>query len=82
MGFPDKKLHDKDEFTVTPGFASCFKCFETYRYVDLSTTHINSHKCHNLLLLNQTSLDHHLSSKSPSRQTEQCPIPITKTIAK
>jgi hypothetical protein len=82
MGFPAKKLNDKDEFTVIPGFASCFKCFETYRYVNSSTTHINSHKCSNLLPSDQTSLDHHFASKSPAHQTEQRTIPITKAIVK
>jgi len=39
MGFPAQKLHDKNEFIAIPGYASCFKCFETSRYVDSSTTH-------------------------------------------
>jgi len=80
MCFPAKKLNDKDEFTVIPSSASCFKCFETYRYVNSSITHINSHKCLNLLPLDQTSLDHHFASKSPARQTRQRTIPIKKAI--
>ena len=82
MGFPAKKLNDKDEFTVILGFASCFKCFETYRYVSSSTTHINSHKCLNLLPSDQTSLDHHFAFKSPAHQTEQRTISTTKVIVK
>ena len=66
MGFPAKKLHDKDEFIAIPGFASCFKCLETYRYVNSSTTHINSHKCPKLLSSNQTSLDQHFFIKIKS----------------
>ncbi|CAF3622568.1 unnamed protein product [Rotaria socialis] len=82
MGFPAKKLNNKDEFTVIPGFASCSKCFETYRYVNSSTTHINAHKCLNLLPSDQTSLDHHFPSKSLAHQTEQRTVPITKAIAR
>lgn len=82
MGFPAKKSLDKDEYIAIPGFASCFKCFETYRYVDSSTTHISSHKCLNVSPLNQTLLDHHFRSKSPASQTEQRAIPVTKAIAK
>ncbi|CAF4357462.1 unnamed protein product, partial [Rotaria sordida] len=33
MGFPAKKVHDKGEFIAIPGFVSCAKCFDTYRYV-------------------------------------------------
>ncbi|CAF3706922.1 unnamed protein product [Rotaria sordida] len=82
MGFPAKKLYDKDEFIAIPGFASCFKCLETYRYIDSSTTHINSHKCPKLLSSNQTSLDQHFLSKSSPRQTDQRTVPVAKAIAK
>ncbi|CAF4786442.1 unnamed protein product, partial [Rotaria sp. Silwood2] len=71
MGFPAKKLHDKDEFIAIPSFASCFKCWETYRYVNSSTTHINSHKCPKLLSSNQTSLHQHFLLTSSPRQTDQ-----------
>jgi len=47
MGFSAKKSTDKDEYIAIPGYASCFKCFETYRYVGSSTTYISSHKCLN-----------------------------------
>ena len=81
MGFPAKKLLDKDEFTPIPGFASCFTCFETYRYVDSSTTNINSHRCSSLSL-NQSSLDYHFGSKSPVNQSEQRTIPIKKAVSR
>ncbi|CAF3830107.1 unnamed protein product [Rotaria sp. Silwood1] len=82
MGFPAKKLHGKEEFIAIPGFASCFKCLETYRYVNSSATHINSHKCSKLLSSTQTSLDQHFLSKSSPRQTDQRTAPVTKAIAK
>ncbi|CAF4481727.1 unnamed protein product, partial [Rotaria sp. Silwood2] len=82
MGFPAKKLHDKDEFIVIPGFVSCFKCWETYRYVNSSITHLNSHKCPKLSSSNQTSLDQHFLSKSIPRPTDQRTVPVTKAIAK
>ncbi|CAF1331276.1 unnamed protein product [Rotaria sordida] len=82
MGFPAKKVHDKDEFIAIPGFVSCSKCFDTYRYVDSSTTHIKSHKCLNSLPSNQTSLDDHFRPKSLGQPNEQRTIPITKAVAK
>ncbi|CAF3329824.1 unnamed protein product [Rotaria sp. Silwood2] len=82
MGFPAKKLHDKDEFIAIPSFASCFKCWETYRYVNSSTTHINSHKCPKLLSSNQTSLHQHFLLTSSPRQTDQHTVPVSKAIVK
>ncbi|CAF4456427.1 unnamed protein product [Rotaria sp. Silwood2] len=82
MGFPAKKLHDKDEFIAIPGFASCSKCFETYRYIDSSTTHIKSHKCGTSLSLNQSSLNHYFQSKQPISGSVERTITITKAIAK
>ena len=82
MGFPAKKSHDKDELIPIPGFASCFKCFETYRYLNSSTTHINSHKCPKLLPSNQTSIDQHFLSKSNPHQNNQRAVPVTKAIIK
>ncbi|CAF4179202.1 unnamed protein product [Rotaria sp. Silwood2] len=67
---------------MIPGFVSCFKCWETYRYVNSSTTHINSHKCPKLLSSNQTYLDQHFLSKSIPHQTDQRTVPVTKAIAK
>ena len=44
FGFPAVVLsEDENKVEVIPGFASCKNCFETYRYIDSSTTNLNSH---------------------------------------
>ncbi|CAF4811177.1 unnamed protein product [Rotaria sp. Silwood2] len=82
MVSPAKKLHDEDEFIAIPGFASCFKCWKTYRYINSSTTHIYSHKCPKLLSSNQTSLDQHFLTESSPRKTAHRPVSVTIAIAR
>jgi hypothetical protein len=33
------------KYEVLPGFASCKRCFDTYKYVDSSTGNLNNHRC-------------------------------------
>jgi hypothetical protein len=66
FGFPSR-MNDENanEFIVIPGFASCKRCCETYKYIDSSTGNLNSHQCSRALPSDQHSLASFV--QSPSR---------------
>jgi hypothetical protein len=65
FGFPSR-MNDENanEFIVIPGFASCKRCCETYKYIDSSTGNLNSHQCSRALPSDQHSLASFVQSPS------------------
>jgi hypothetical protein len=64
FGFP-ARIANGDKPEIIPGFASCKQCFETFRYLDGSTTSLNEHNCPRILPKGQRSIE---SSVYPSPQ--------------
>ena len=67
FGFPARK-HDQnsDKHDVIPNFTSCFKCFQTYRFTDASTSSMRDHKCPQENFKDQKQITNFIASSSSS----------------
>jgi hypothetical protein len=60
FGFPCHVKGDGKR-EIIPSFASCKHCFETFRYVDGSTTTLNEHQCPKALPKGQKSINENIN---------------------
>ena len=90
FGFPAKvESEGLEKFEIIPGFVSCKKCFDTYKYMDSSTANLYSHRCYKNESSDQTTLTSFIrsprsascSSKSTSKKKEELKQLCTKWIA-
>ena len=89
FGFPAiSDTEDSNKFDIIPGFVSCKKCFDTYKYIDSSTANLYSHHCHRNETCDQTSITSFIrsprsftSTRNASKRKEELKQLCTKWIA-
>lgn len=62
---------DPTKYEVLPGFASCKRCFDTYKYIDSSTGNLNNDRCCQDLSSDQSSIGSFLQSPRSSSGAKQ-----------
>ena len=79
----DENLHkDKNlnKYDIIPNFTSCFKCFQTYRFTDATTSSMRDHKCPEEKLNRQRGLNEFMTPSLASQSPSSHSVIVSKRI--
>ena len=79
FGLPARRSsNNSNRFEVIPNYSSCFKCFQTYRFLDSTTSSMRDHKCPQEVSNAQTQFKSFISSPTTSSSFSRSAFTLKK----